>query len=286
MSDLRFEDLDRYLQSQKGRIIHQIWFGTIPNKREANKAYEKLKTYRDSWKIKNPNWCHIEWNKDMCADLIKYVYPEHIDLFKKYKYEIQRCDAIRYFMLYRYGGVYADMDYFCNRSYDEVIRDYPNDIYFVQTPNTTMFQDNDHISNSLMYSTPKHTFWKKIFLELEMNNKPPYYYTKHMHVMFTTGPAFLNRVYSRYKYRFKVKSYPYKFFHPFGIKDDIMSLKVSNDVYAMHIGRGSWEENDSKFYLSIMREWKIVTAILCVIIIPQILIRLGSSSGSSAKKSV
>lgn len=270
MAGLEFDDLDKYLINQNGRIIHQIWFGTIPNKRSAAKAYEKLKTYRTSWKVKNPNWYHIEWNKKMCEDLIKYVYPEHIDLYRGYKYEIQRCDAVRYFMLHRYGGLYADMDYYCNRPFDEVIRDYKNDIYFVQTPNTTIAQSSDHISNSLMYSVAGHTFWKKIFLELEMQCTTPYYYTKHMHVMFTTGPSFLNRVYARYKYRFKIKSYPHKFFHPFGVKDDIMSLKVSPDVYAMHIGKGSWEESDSKFYLGLLREWKIILCIILVLTIPSL----------------
>ena len=60
MNTLEFVDLDRYLLAQKGRIIHQIWFGTIPNKKEASKTYKKFKLYRDSWKIKNPTWCNIE----------------------------------------------------------------------------------------------------------------------------------------------------------------------------------------------------------------------------------
>jgi glutathione peroxidase-family protein len=38
MSGLDFWDFDKYLLSQKGRIIHQIWFGTIPNKREAKNS--------------------------------------------------------------------------------------------------------------------------------------------------------------------------------------------------------------------------------------------------------
>jgi mannosyltransferase OCH1-like enzyme len=268
MFDLSFEDLDRYLLQQKGRIIHQIWFGTIPNKRVAKKAYEKLKRYRDSWKIKNPSWCHVEWNKDYCYDLIKYIYPEHTELYKQYKYQIQRCDAIRYFILHRYGGLYADMDYFCNRPFDEVLENYQNDIYFVQSPNSTIGQDNDHISNSLMYSKPNNPFWKKIFIELEQNKTCPYFYTKHMHVMFTTGPAFLNRIYSKYKYRFRVKSYPHRYFHPFGLKDDILSLKLGDNVYAAHIGKGSWEESDSKVLIGFVREWKVLLSILLVLILP------------------
>jgi len=267
MSDsLSLEDLDRVLTAQKGRLIHQIWFGLIPNKREAKKAYGKMKVYRDSWKIQNPTWFHIEWNKPMCVQFVKTFYPEHIDLFKNYRYEIQRCDAVRYLLLHRYGGWYADMDYFCNRPLDEAMVEYKNDIYFVQTPNTTIFHESaDHISNSLMYSVPGHTFWKQIMLELEKKQKFPSFYGQHVTVMYTTGPSIINRVYSQYKYRYGVRSLPWKFFHPFGIGDNKCSLTSDPNVFTVHVGKGSWEQNDSKFFLILYTEWSILLFILSVL---------------------
>jgi mannosyltransferase OCH1-like enzyme len=263
---LDFEDMDRYLLAQNSRVIHQVWFGLIPSRREAKKAYEKLKTYRDSWKIKNPTWFHIEWNKPLCWELIKKIYPEHMDMFKKYKYEIQRCDAIRYLILHRYGGWYVDMDYYCNRPLDEAMAEYTNDIYLVQTPNTTAFQDKEHISNSLMYSVKNHPFWKQAMLELEKSQKTPYYYTKHLMVMFTTGPGIMNRVFSMYKYKYKLKSLPWKYFHPYGIKDDIRSTNLSSEIFAAHISKGSWSGNDT-FFLNIMfREWWVFLLILLLFI--------------------
>lgn len=274
MSYLDFRDLDVYLLSQNGRIIHQVWFGTIPNKREAKKAYEKLKIYRDSWVIKNPTWCRLEWNKKLCIDLIKTFYPEHMDMFNKYKYEIQRCDMVRYLILHRYGGWYADMDYYCNRPLDEAMREYRNGIYFVQTPNTVIGQDADHISNSLMYSERNHSFWRCVMLEMEKGKKVPVYYSKHLEVMFTTGPAFLNRVYSMWKYKYRVKSLPWKLFHPYGVKDDKLSLTENRDMYAIHIGKGSWEERDSKFFLFFLREWKIVLFIMSGLMIPYVIYKI------------
>ena len=35
MNELNFEDLDQYLLDQNSKIIHQIWFGTIPNKEKS-----------------------------------------------------------------------------------------------------------------------------------------------------------------------------------------------------------------------------------------------------------
>ena len=38
-------------------------------------------------------------------------FPEFLDLYDGYNSEIQRADAVRYFLLYEYGGVYADLDF-------------------------------------------------------------------------------------------------------------------------------------------------------------------------------
>lgn len=275
MSHLDFTDFDAYLLQQKGRIIHQIWFGTIPNRKEAKKAYDKLKIYRDSWTIKNPTWCRIEWDRKMCVQLVQSLFPEHLDMFKAYPHEIQRCDAIRYLILYRYGGWYADMDYYCNRPLDEALSAYKNDIYFVQSPNGVAGQDEDHISNSLMYSVPNHPYWNQVMLDLEKNQKAPYFYSRHLAVMFTTGPGILNRIYSRYKYRYKVKSLPWKLFHPYGIKDEKLLLSEDKEVYTIHVGKGSWEERDSKFLIFWVREWKMCLFVLLVLLLPLIFVWLG-----------
>lgn len=268
MSYLDFSDLDVYLLKQNNRIIHQVWFGTIPNKKEAKKAYQKLKIYRDSWSIKNPTWCRIEWNKSMCIQLIKTFYPEHTNMFNNYKYEIQRCDAIRYLILHRYGGWYADMDYYCNRPLDEAMIKYKNNIYFVQSPNSVFGQDDDHISNSLMYSEREHSYWRYVMLELEKNQKVPIYYSKHLEVMFTTGPAILNRIYSKCKYIYNAKSLPWKLFHPYGIKDDIRTVKLSSEIFTAHISKGAWAGKDTMFMNTFIREWKIILSIILIMCSP------------------
>jgi mannosyltransferase OCH1-like enzyme len=271
---LEFDDLDKYLLAQKGRIIHQIWFGTIPNKREAKKAYQKMKLYRDSWIKHNPTWCRFEWNKQNCIFLIKKYYSEHLDLFLKYSFEIQRCDFARYIILHRYGGWYVDMDYYCNKPLDEAMKEYTNDIYFVQSPNSSFLQEDDHISNSLMYSIPNHSYWRRVCIDLEKAKDVPYFYTKHLKVMFTTGPGILNRIYTINKYKYKVKSLPWKLFHPYGIKDDKLFLKNDTKVYAIHIGKGSWENRDSKILLFIARNWQMILLIILAFFIPKLIFKI------------
>lgn len=260
--NISFVEIDKFLLDKKSKILHQVWFGTIPNKKSAKKSYQKMALYRDSWIEKNSDWFRFEWDREKSIILIKMFYPEHLEMFQKYKYEIQRCDIIRYLILHRYGGWYVDMDYYCNRPLNEAMKIYKNDIYFVQTPNKVIVQDDDHISNSLMYSVAGHPFWRQIMIELEKIRDYPYYYGKHISVMFTTGPGILNRIYSRYKYKYKVKSLPWKLFHPFGIGDEKLKLRAHKNVFAIHIGKGSWENKDSMFFLFWLREWKIMLFII------------------------
>ena len=274
MEDLEFTDFDNYLLNTKGKIIHQIWFGTIPNKKAAKKAFEGLRKYRDSWLIQNPTWTYVCWNLSRCKDLVKTFYTQHREMYDRYPYQIQRCDVVRYFILHRYGGLYADMDYYCKRPWDEVLKDYSNEIYLVETPNKISI--DTHISNSLMYSTPGHVFWSKIFIELEQNQISPIYYGKHLTIMFTTGPGILNRVFIEYKSRYKLDYYPYKLFHPYGLNSDILSLNDKQNVYAIHIGKGSWESNDSKWLIFIYQEYGIIIFILITLILPSVLIHIFS----------
>jgi mannosyltransferase OCH1-like enzyme len=258
------KDIDQTLLDTKGKLIHQIWFGTIPNKRVASKTYGKMGIFRDSWKNKNPDWKIIEWDKGLCMELVKTFYPEHVELFNFYKYEIQKCDAIRYFILHRYGGWYVDMDYYCNRKIEDIHDKYNNDILLVETPNTTFMQDENHVSNSLMYSVPNNSFWKTVMIELERNRNKSYLLSKHIIVMYTTGPGFLNRVYYSYKDKYNIRTLPWKYFHPYGITDDIRTLKLSPDIYTAHINKGTWSGKDTFIFNVLFSEWQILLFIILI----------------------
>ena len=86
--------------------------------------------------------------------------------------------------------------------------------------------------------------------------------------MFTTGPGILNRVFSDYRLRYNLDYYPYEFFHPCGLNLDILSLKDNSNIYALHIGKGSWESHDSKILIFLYTEYVIITFIFLILMIP------------------
>ena len=270
MDKLNFAELDDYLNScNNSKIIHQIWFGIIPNKREAAKQYKKLEKYRNTWLLKNPDWIYKCWDAKECLNVVKTFYPEHLDMYKSYKYEIQRCDAVRYFILHRYGGLYADMDYCCVKPWSDVINEYKGDIYFVETPNK--INEQLHVSNSLMYSKKDNLFWKSIFIELEKYKNLPIYYGRHLTIMYSTGPCIINRVFNRCKNKFKLKHYPFKFFHPYGLSNNIEINDNKSNLYAYHLGKGSWEQQDTKILIFLYLEYKILLLIIIILLIPLLL---------------
>tara|TARA_R110000823_G_scaffold292371_1_gene411167 strand:+ start:75 stop:719 length:645 start_codon:yes stop_codon:yes gene_type:complete len=50
------------------------------------------------------------WNLKDCEELICEDYPQYICLWTEFRFDIQRCDFIRYLILHKYGGWYVDCD--------------------------------------------------------------------------------------------------------------------------------------------------------------------------------
>ena len=264
MTDISFEDLDIILQNKNGNIIHQIWFGTIPNKLSSIYRYHTLRKFRESWKDKNPDKYYVVWNRNLSRLFLKKHYPEYLNMFNSYQYEIQRCDVIRYFLLYHYGGIYADMDYFCSKSFDKITETYDKDLYFVELPTAK------HISNSLIISKPRQQIWKEIFIELAKTSHKPWYFTKHLQVVYSTGSRFINKIYNKYENVYNIGKLPYIYFYP-DKKLDFKTIKSDDSIYSYHLENGSWEDTDSHILTFIAKEKIILIATILVLILPLII---------------
>ncbi|KAH9273216.1 hypothetical protein BASA83_004505 [Batrachochytrium salamandrivorans] len=156
------------------RIIHQTWKDEyIPKK------WQKAHGACNYWHPRS-NWTHYFWTDSDARELIKAVDPEFLKIFDGYRYPIQRVDAVRYFILYEFGGIYMDLDIGCLKCLEPLLR-YPAII-----PKTTPIG----FSNDFMASRPKHPMFKQMVEALPSSNQNlilPY-----ATVFFSTGPMFLN----------------------------------------------------------------------------------------------
>ncbi len=66
------------------------------------------------------------WGLKECEELICDKYLHYVDLWNSFRYPIQRCDFIRYLILYEFGGWYVDCDVFPIQ-----------DLSFVDSPSST-----------------------------------------------------------------------------------------------------------------------------------------------------
>lgn len=97
-----------------------------------------------------------------------------------------RADAIRYFVLATYGGIYIDLDDGCQRKLDPLLS---YKAWLRKTVPTG-------ISNDAMGSVPQHPFFLRVIQSLKdykRDWKVPY-----ITVMYNTGPLFLSVIWKEY----------------------------------------------------------------------------------------
>lgn len=97
--------------------------------------------------------------------------------------------AIRYFLLFQYGGVYMDLDFACVRSLESIhtLRDTPGRATLIlQRKNAG---DYEAVSNAFMAAPPRHPFFRHVIRLLKASAHRP-------HVLDATGPRFLTRAYN------------------------------------------------------------------------------------------
>ena len=172
------------------RLVHQIYWGFNDNGVELN----DIKEYKDAVD-QTELYCLMNkikykmWNKKDIELLLVDKYPEYIDLYNEFKYDIQRADFIRYIILYEYGGIYIDCDVVFLKNcipYDIFNRSY----FFVENMGV--------IYNAIIGSKKHNNIFKLILNEIEMSiykqEEDIYKKWKGRLVFQTTGQYMLKRV--------------------------------------------------------------------------------------------
>ena len=131
---------------------------------------------------------YMFWTDASSREFIAENYSWFLDTFDAYTYPIQRADAIRYFVLHHYGGVYIDLDIGCLDSLDPLL------VYLVILPKTIPVR----VSNDLMFAEEGHPLMAQTIHNLVTFDHS--WILDYPTVMFSTGPMFLSAQYSLYTY--------------------------------------------------------------------------------------
>ena len=212
------------------KIIHHIWMGkkTIPD----------VNLYcANSIKETNPDFDYILWKDDDVDKVMKNDFPEYYDKFNELPRMIMKIDMFRYFLMYKYGGLYADMDYLMLKPFDLFNEN-------VVLPTNRDLDDNNRITNlgnCIFASVPNHLFWKSLMDTLFTVDRKNLPFEGFDNVVKSTGPMFVFKMYNRYPNKNDISVPKRMLFHPPTGNNPkyIVQLKMKG-CYGIHMCTGLW----------------------------------------------
>jgi len=203
------------------KIIHQT---AMADKTKWNPIWEKC---QQSWKDKFPDFEYRMWHDEDLDEFMKTNYPDfYQNVYSKYDKNIKKIDAARYFILYEFGGMYADMDFECKKNFWDQI---PQDKVSIAESAT----QGEQYQNALMITPKSNPFWLDVIEQLKKNKDIP-------DPIYATGPFIIIDSTKR----FDINPLDKKLYSVIGGRDTIyFSSKItepSDDVYCIHHGTCSW----------------------------------------------
>ncbi|KAI4953701.1 hypothetical protein J4E91_002549 [Alternaria rosae] len=180
---LESDYVSTYTGSKIPRTIHYIWFERIYPNHEGSSGGPSIgfgspKLCREH----NPSYEIRMWNATSAREFLSTEYAWFLPTYDGYRYPIQKVDALKYFALYHFGGVYMDLDVACRRSLDPLL-DFP--AWFPEASPLG-------INNDLMASAAKHPVVKKMTEGLVTHNWNLLF--PYLTIFWTTGPQFTSTI--------------------------------------------------------------------------------------------
>lgn len=174
----------------------------------------------DKWTSKGFN--HLFYNNEMCDSFMKENFDERVyNAYCMLPLSVMKADLWRYCVLYKYGGIYADLDTIC--LYDPHI--------FLSDGLLTIVPENSTHLCQWVFSAPKESPILKSIIELSVERiyetpKP----IKGEHIVhFLTGPGLFTDAIEKYLFennyplfkndRTKYWNYPYNIIRVFNYKN-------------------------------------------------------------------
>ena len=197
----------------------------------------------------NPDWEYRRWTAAEIDSLFASARPDLLEYYRRLPYWVQKADAARYLILHEHGGVYADLDIICLRSFDAF-----SDADAVLAP-TEPFG----VSNDLMMASAGHPLFATLVDELPASFRRWHraWIPRHFRVMCSAGSLYLTRNFARFADKRSVRL----------LTDDEYGHGDPRHAFVRHIEGNSWAGWDTRALLFLARHWKaILTAAVLLVV--------------------
>lgn len=138
------------------KIIHQTW-------KSKTDIPENLQEFQETIRKYHPDYRIIMYDDNDLRNVVKDNFPQYLPRYDSFKKVIERVDFARYAILYKYGGVYLDMDVSSLKSLDDFVD--MKKVVFGTEPKEHMRLYPEHkyvVCNAVMISPPGEEVWLKI----------------------------------------------------------------------------------------------------------------------------
>ena len=214
------------------KIIHQTY-----------KNYNLPETFLDCQKqIKalHPDFEYRFYTDEDIDTYIKTNFPDYYEAFNELPRKIMKIDMFRYFLMYKEGGLYADMDYYMFRAFD--LLDFPVVIPCNRETNGIP----ECLGNCIFASEAKNAFWKTLIDTLFITDRTLAFKSKD-DVLSSTGPGFVYKMWLKYIHKENIYIPKRSLFHPATKIDNAYFTMLQNqNVYGIHLCTGLWLKPDTE----------------------------------------
>lgn len=225
--------------------IHQIWsekYELLP---------EALEILGQTWKNNHLDWNYIYWNEKAILAFLNEYYPNYLDRYHAFVYDIQRWDAIRYLILLHFGGIYVDFDYECLKNLEPLLKNVNCCFAMEPAEHTSQDTPSPYFNNALMGCTPGHLFMHEIVNYVFEDQRCMTGSKDHKcnFVLASTGPVMLSTLYQSSSHKNEILLLPAKNVSPFtyfesraylnGEENEVLDNKLE-EAYAVHYFLNSW----------------------------------------------
>lgn len=207
------------------KILHRIWLGQkqIP---------DEVIEYGNTWQRNHPGWAHILWTEEL-IDLIPIVNK---DLFATARTWIERCDLLRYEILYSVGGVYVDTDVESVKCIDPLLENVEQFATYWVDPGSHWCNQascpDGKLNNAIMGCSKHNPIFKELLEKLPGSQQ------QHAgFIQAIAGPDFLDREVLLNPEFTKLKA---AYTHPHLWYEEAKPASEYPEAYAIHRWTGFW----------------------------------------------
>ncbi|KAK4096451.1 glycosyltransferase family 32 protein [Parathielavia hyrcaniae] len=224
-------------------ILHHISLGS------GTATHSKWTVVRQTCLDLHPDWEALLWTDEAADAFVAEHFSQLWEMWTTYRYPIQKIDALRYMVLYHYGGAVLDMDLQCKRAFGPLRR-----FRFVApAAHPTGF------SIGFMIASKGNPFVGKLVENLPRYNRQ-WLGLPYPTIMFSTGCHYASTIHAFQHDRTELKVLAGPRGNP-GLHS--LNGRVSTPLFH-HLGSSSWHSYDAAMIVSLGRQHGAKLALLWI----------------------